>query len=232
MLRLTRPLPSVLDGQQIVVVDVEGNGQREPEIVEIAALPISGATPVQLTDLRIWLVRPRQPITPIVTRKVHGIRNEDVACCPPWRDIAPHVAQLLAGRVLVAHSASVERNILTTHLPGWEPALVLDTMRLARALWPGLIGYGLERLITHARITPPPMQPGQRAHRAGYDAVMTAELFVLLVSHAVVCDGLGWAEIVEAARFPGSARSGDATGDDRTGDGTTTAAEPPEAGLW
>jgi hypothetical protein len=33
MLTLTRPLPSVMDGQQLVVVDVEGNGQREPENV-------------------------------------------------------------------------------------------------------------------------------------------------------------------------------------------------------
>jgi DNA polymerase III epsilon subunit-like protein len=215
MLRLTRPLPPVMDGQQLVVVDVEGNGQREPEIVEIAALPISGPTPVQPADLRTWLVRPRQPITPIVTRKVHGISNDDVAGCPSWRDVAVDVAGTLGGRVLVAHNASVERGILATHLPDWEPVMVLDTMRLARALWPGLAGYGLEHLAAHAEITPPPVQPGHRPHRAGYDALMTAELLIALISHAAQ-DGLGWAEIVEAARSPEATRK----------------KEAPQKGLW
>jgi DNA polymerase III epsilon subunit-like protein len=230
MLRLTRPLSPVLDGHQLVVVDVEGNGQREPEIVEIAALAITGTSPVGAGALRTWLVRPQQPITPIVTRKVHGIRNADVAYCPPWRDIAEAVGAALAGRVLVAHNASVERAILATHLPVWEPPLVLDTMRLARQLWPGLVGYGLERLITHAEITPPPRQPGQHPHRAGYDALMTAELFALLVDHAAGA-GWGWAQIVQAARLPESPSTvvGVRTSGRR---GAAGPADPPEGGLW
>jgi DNA polymerase III epsilon subunit-like protein len=200
-----------MDGQQLVVVDVEGNGQREPEIVEIATLPISGPTPVTPSDLRTWLVRPRQPITPIVTRKVHGISNTDVANCPPWQDIAADVTTTLGDRVLVAHNASVERGILATHLPEWEPVMVLDTIRLARALWPGLAGYALERLAAHAEITLPPLPAGQRPHRAGYDALLTAELLVVLISHAAD-GGLGWADIVAVARYP--------------------QVEPPTEGLW
>ena len=215
MLRLTRPLPPVMAGQQLVVVDIEGNGQREPEIVEIAALPIDGPTPVTSTDLRTWLVRPRQPITPIVTRKVHGISNDDVAGCPPWQDVAAEVASTLGDRALVAHNASVERAVLATHLPGWKPAMILDTMRLARALWPGLVGYALERLAAHAEIALPPLPAGQRPHRAGYDALMTAELLVVLISHATQ-DGLGWAEIIAAARYPHN----------------DTGGEPPQEGLW
>jgi DNA polymerase III epsilon subunit-like protein len=198
MLRLTQPLPPVMDGQQLVVVDVEGNGQREPEIVEIAALPISSPAPVAPTDLRTWLVRPQQPITPIVTRKVHGISNDDVAGCPPWQTIAAEVTGTLHDRALVAHNASVERSVLATHLPEWKPVMVLDTMRLARALWPGLAGYALERLAAHAEITLPPLPARQRPHRAGYDALVTAELLVALVDHAAH-DGHSWAEIVAAA---------------------------------
>lgn len=59
-----------------MVVDVEGNGQQPPEIIEIAALPIDDG---QLGPATTWLVKPRKPISPIVTRKVHGIRNADVA---------------------------------------------------------------------------------------------------------------------------------------------------------
>lgn len=201
MLRLTQPLPPVMDGQQLVVVDVEGNGQREPEIVEIATLPISGPAPVVSTDLRTWLIRPQQPITPIVTRKVHGISNDDVAGCPSWPDVAADVTKTLGDRMLVAHNASVERSILATHLPAWEPMMVLDTMRLARAFWPGLVSYALERLAAHAEITLPPLPAGQRPHRAGYDALLTAELLVVLISHGAQ-DGVGWAEIVAAGRYP------------------------------
>jgi DNA polymerase III epsilon subunit-like protein len=216
MLRLMRPLPSVMDGRQLVVVDVEGNGQREPEIVEIAALPIAGPTPAAPTDLRTWLVRPQQPITPIVTRKVHGISNDDVAACPSWQDVAADVTRTLGDRILVAHNASVERGILATHLPAWEPVMVLDTMRLARSLWPGMPSYALERLAAHAEIILPPLPAEQRPHRAGYDTLLTAELLVVLISHAPQT-GLGWAEIVAAARY---------THKD-TDDG-----EPPQEALW
>jgi DNA polymerase III epsilon subunit-like protein len=219
--RLTQPLPSVLQGQRLVVVDVEGNGRQPPEIVEIATLPLTGTSPVATSDLRSWLVRPAQPITSIVTRKVHGIRNEDVACCPPWREIATDVSVALAGRALVAHNASVERRVLGEHLPGWQPPLVLDTMRLAKALWPDMAGFALDRLVTLADITPPAIEPGQRPHRAGYDAVVTAELLLVLLEDAVTNQGLGWDEVVAAACLPGP----------RSASGAGTA-EAPEAGLW
>ena len=34
------PPPPVLAGKRLIVVDVEGNGQQPPEIVELAAVPI------------------------------------------------------------------------------------------------------------------------------------------------------------------------------------------------
>jgi hypothetical protein len=73
-----------------VVVDVDGNGQREPEIVEIAALAISGTSPVGPGALRTWLVRPQQPITPIVTRKATG--------SPPHPVRSPAAAAVCVGR--------------------------------------------------------------------------------------------------------------------------------------
>jgi len=38
-----------------VVVDVEGNGQRPPDLVELAAVPIIGG---RIGDAQSWLVRP------------------------------------------------------------------------------------------------------------------------------------------------------------------------------
>lgn len=71
-------IPAALHGHDIAVVDVEGNGQNPPEVIEIAIIPVAG-TVVSPGDTRSWLVKPKNPITPIVTHKVHGITNDDVA---------------------------------------------------------------------------------------------------------------------------------------------------------
>jgi DNA polymerase III epsilon subunit-like protein len=147
---VTASLPAALTGQQLAVVDVEGNGQQPPEIIEIAVLPVDGE--VSGEHLRLWLIRPERPINPMVTRKVHGISNEDVAHCPPWSAVATEVEPLLTERTLVAHNASVELNVLTAHLPAWKPPMVLDTLRLAKHVLPNLSGgYGLDNVVRVGR---------------------------------------------------------------------------------
>jgi DNA polymerase III epsilon subunit-like protein len=121
------------------------------------------------------------------------------------------------GGILVAHNASVERRVLAAHLPAWRPPLIFDTLRLAKTVCPNLDGYGLDRLVTHADITPPDARPGQRRHRASYDAWVTAALF------GVLTEGLDWAQIVDAARLG-------ATGDSEQG--TTGRTGEAQRGLW
>jgi DNA polymerase III epsilon subunit-like protein len=197
----TSIIPAALAGHRLVVVDVEGNGQTPPEIIEIALLPVDlGATE---TGMHSWLIRPQQPITGMVTRKVHGISNDDVADSPSWADVATDVTALLDDRVLVAHNASVEHRVLGAHLPDWAPALVLDTLRLAKYVWPGLPdGYGLDKLIAHAELDPGTFaQDGH--HRAGYDTWCTWQLLRRLVE-----DGkLSWDNLVTTAALPGLMRA-------------------------
>lgn len=210
-------------GHDVVVVDVEGNGQQPPEIVEIALLPLTSGREATPANLQTWLVRPARPITPLVTRKVHGISNADVATAPRWDEVASAIATALEHRVVVAHNASVERRILTEHLPTWRPPLLLDTMRLAKSVWPDLPGgYGLDNLIRHAALTPPNLpsditgRDGMRRHQAGYDAWMTAVLLVTLVR-----DGeLDWDQLLTVARLP-----------DPPGP-TTRPATDAQDGLW
>lgn len=78
---LTPELPEALHGRRLIVVDVEGNGQQPPEIIELAALPIDADYGIE-SDMLSWMIRPQKPITAMVTRKVHGIRDGDVADCP------------------------------------------------------------------------------------------------------------------------------------------------------
>jgi exodeoxyribonuclease X len=158
------PPPGALAGQRIAVVDLDGNGHEPPEIVDLAVLPLDpGPVPVRPATLRTWLVRPARPITPAVTRDAHGIRNCEVFACPAWQRVAAEIHDALDGRVLVAHGAAEHHRMLAAHLPGWRPPLVLDTARLDRSARPRLTGgNGPDRLVAHAGLVPPPVEPGRR----------------------------------------------------------------------
>ena len=83
------------------VADVEGNGQRPPDLVELAVLPITDGV---IGEPVSWLVKPSRPITSFAT-SIHGISGKDVASAPAFADIEHEVRRALADRVLVAHNA-------------------------------------------------------------------------------------------------------------------------------
>jgi exodeoxyribonuclease X len=161
-----------------VVVDVEGNGQRPPDLVEAACLPVDAGAP---GSARTWLVRPPRPITEPV-RRIHGIGNADVAAAPAISIVAGEIRAALAGRVVIGHHVHVDLAVLGRELDGWVPPAHVDTLRLAKAVWPGLPSYGLDNLARAAQL-PPPATAGTR-HRAGYDAELTAALFITLAGTA------------------------------------------------
>ncbi|MFI8976890.1 exonuclease domain-containing protein [Nocardia asteroides] len=190
-------VPKALRGKELAVVDIEGNGQAPPEIVEIAILAVSRVD-VMVDEMRSWLIRPTRPITPVVTRKVHGITNADVAQCPVWLEVSDVISAALGDRILVAHNAGVEHRALSERLPEWKPPLVLDTLRLARSVWPGLYGgYSLERLVAYAELDGAAVGGGGH-HRAGWDTWAACRLLVRLVEDS----GYDWDQLVQAAALP------------------------------
>ncbi|NUT53513.1 MAG: 3'-5' exonuclease [Saccharothrix sp.] len=181
----------MLQGHPLVVVDIEGNGGRPPQIVEIAVLPVDG--PVTGHDLRSWLVRPTVPITPFA-RRLHGIGNDEVERKPRWHGVSHEVQPVLTGRTLIAHNAGTEYRVLRAHLPDWQPPLVLDTLTLAKHVWPDLPGYSLDTLVAHADLDTTGIGDG-RPHRAGYDTWCAWLLFRTLVDHA----DLAWDDLIRTA---------------------------------
>jgi exodeoxyribonuclease X len=167
------------------VVDVEGNGQRPPELVELAVVHvIAGA----VGEPQNWLVKPPTKITYMAVR-VHGIHNADVADAPPFAEVAPQVRDALAVDAIVAHNAHVDIGVLAANLDGWRPPLVFDTLKLARRLLPGQPSYRLGSLVAALRLAdgqPPDLVP----HRATYDVLVTARLFVLLAAEAGTLEAL------------------------------------------
>jgi len=160
-----------------VVVDVEGNGQQPPDLVEVAVVPVAEGIIGAPTS---WLVKPPRPVSRIAAR-IHGLANEDVAAAPAFADIGSEVREALDADVLVAHNAHVDVGVLRRHLEGWECPEVLDTLKLARRLLSGQVSYKLGALVTAFSLADG-LPSGLVPHRATYDALMTAQLLVRLAT--------------------------------------------------
>ena len=160
------------------VADVEGNGQQPPDLVELAVLPITDGT---IGEPVSWLVKPPRPIKYFAT-SIHGISGKDVASAPAFADIKHEVRRALADRVLVAHNAHVDIAVLRRELGGWESPEVFDTLKLAKRLIPAQPSYKLGALVKALSLNDG-MLPGLEPHRAAYDVLVTARLFVRLATH-------------------------------------------------
>lgn len=162
-----------------VVVDVEGNGQQPPDLVELAAVPIVDGV---IGEPVSWLVKPETSIKHFATR-IHGLTNKDVADCPTFGDITADVLAALDVDALVAHNAHVDVGVLQRKLGEWKCPEVFDTLKLARRLMPGVGGYRLGNLVETFDLAEG-LSDDLSPHRATYDALVAARLFVLLATKA------------------------------------------------
>jgi DNA polymerase III epsilon subunit-like protein len=168
-----------------VVVDVEGNGQAPPELVELAAVPIVAGV---IEEPVSWLVKPALPIRSFAAR-IHGLTNETVADAPAFDEIAADVRKALDADALVAHNAHVDVGVLQRQLGDWECPEVFDTLKLARRLVPGRGSYRLGSLVESFSLAEE-LPEGLSPHRATYDALVAARLFVLLATKAASLEEL------------------------------------------
>ncbi|WP_329423577.1 3'-5' exonuclease [Streptosporangium sp. NBC_01495] len=184
---------------RLLVVDVEGNGANPPDLVEVATIPIDAGQPVPQSG-NSTLIRPPRPISRFATG-IHHITNQDVDSAPGWESVAPAVQADLDGAWIAAHNAHVDYTVLSRHLPDWQPAGVIDTLRLARATLPDAPAYRLDALLAYTNISVTDISG--RRHRAGFDAHAAALLLVNLAAHYPT-----WEALIAAAvppNMPGAA---------------------------
>lgn len=167
------------------VIDFETTTPRgyRPEPIEVAVISVrtSGA---QLTETARFtaLMRPpgHAPVTPFDTAQT-GITPHMVATRPPAPEVLAQLDGLLSAAqpsLLVAHHAPAEASVLydyRQHCPHLAATHLLDTVRLARAVYPGLRSHGLDALMSALDIPRPPDR-----HRALADVQVTVQLFQLL----------------------------------------------------
>ncbi len=160
-----------------IFLDLETTGlsPRDDGITEIGAVILEAGKPA-----REWstLVRPEKPIPPEIARMT-GISNEMVRDAPAFSEVAPQLAALLEGALLVAHNARFDYGFLKQAFARENMAFfapTLCTARLARELEPDLESAGLDALSARYGLN------GGDRHRALGDARLAHALARHLVT--------------------------------------------------
>lgn len=162
---------------KFVVIDLETTGnlpKRGDKIIQFAAVVIENG---KITKQYSSLINPKRTI-PIFIEELTGLNDEMVKTAPLFSEIASVVAGLLEGAYFVAHNVLFDLSFLQEELiqAGFEGFYgpVLDTVEMARILYPTADGYKLSDLAEKENLN------HDRPHQADSDALVTAELFLIL----------------------------------------------------
>jgi DNA polymerase III subunit epsilon len=154
-----------------VIFDVETTGSAAGKggaITEFGALKLVRG---EVVDQFSTLVNPGRPIDPFVVR-LTGITDRMVSDAPSISEVMPRFEEFVEGCVLVGHNVNFDCSFVTAARGGSPlPNEVLDTLKLARCLVPGLKRYRLSALVSHFGVRQAPN------HRALSDAAATTEVF-------------------------------------------------------
>ena len=197
-----------MTGVKAVALDFESTGvvpelPNEPWQIAIAPI-VDGGVGSGLFD-SLLRVGPR-PFNPHAPGR-HALLREQIATAPTLHELWPQVLARLAGAFIVAHNAGTERSILAAAAPLHAFGPWIDTLPLARAAWPGLPSYELERLTEVFGLTPDIARlcPGRGPHDALYDAVACGALLLHLLRQP------GW-ETLSAEELAEMSRGGSLRG--------------------
>ncbi len=186
----------LLKDLDFVVVDVEATGAKTPpnRLIELGAYRIRGGC---IVNKFMSLVNPEIPI-PRFVASLTGISNEMVRRAPVFADLAPQWLDFVSDSVLVAHNAPFDTSFLNHEISRVYPGhrMVnphLCTVRLSRRALPDLLNHRLDTIASHFSI------PIVSRHRAGSDALATAEIFLLLLTKLEETHGIK--DLAAARRF-------------------------------
>ena len=178
-----------------VVVDIEATGAKMPpnRIIELGAYRISDG---RIVDNFVTLVNPEIPI-PRFVMALTGITNEMVKEAPLFAEVAPKWLEFVADAVLIAHNAPFDTNFINHEISRVYPGhrMInphLCTVTLSRRAVPGLANYRLDTVSDHFSI------PIVDRHRAGSDALATAEVFIRILERL---EEHGVRDLAEARSF-------------------------------
>lgn len=157
----------------IVDIETTGGSPKNSKITEIAIYKHDGE---KVIDEYETLVNPEIPIPKFIAN-LTGINDEMVRSAPKFYEIAKSIVEFTEGCVFVAHNVGFDYGVLRHEFRslGFDYRLPhLCTVRASRQVLPGHESYSLGKLSKALGIVI------KGRHRAGGDALATAELFTML----------------------------------------------------
>lgn len=164
--------------KRYIVVDLETTGNqasREDRIIQFAACFVESG---KRLETYTTFLNPEKPI-PAFIQELTGISPKDVKNAPLFEDVAPIIANLLEDTIFVAHNVSFDWTFLEREMTRAGISLgkmkKLDTVELARIMYPGIDSYKLQDLSDEFNLG------HDKPHRADSDAEVTADLLLHLL---------------------------------------------------
>lgn len=166
------------------IVDLETTGLSPAAdvIIEVAAFKYKNN---ELTDKYTTLIKPIDKDTGTVIHiddfvtNLTGITNEMVSTAPTFKEISKDLYDFLYGDVIVGHNVNFDVNFLRENFLSLDmpfPNNYVDTLRLARRLFPDLPHHRLSDLSDHFGLK------GVH-HRAAGDVEITKEVLEIFRNH-------------------------------------------------
>ncbi len=128
----------------------------------------------RVVDTYYSLINPASRYFSPFNISIHGIRPEDVADAPLFRDIWPDILMFIDEDLLIAHNAPFDIGIVKALLAYYglavPPLHYTDTVRISRVSFPFLPNHKLTTISRHFGFT-------YRAHHALDDAINCAKVF-------------------------------------------------------
>lgn len=167
---------------RFIAFDLETTGTVPgvDQIVEIGAVRFIDGKP---ESVFATLIDPKKPIPPGATA-VNKITDDMVRGKPTIDTILDSFTEFCGDDILVAHNAPFDMQFILADYKRHElPAprgVILDTLPIARKVFPGLANYKLGTLVQHLKI------PGTGFHRAEEDASFAGQLFFEMTKRIMI----------------------------------------------
>jgi DNA polymerase-3 subunit epsilon len=172
-------------------LDLETSGlDPSDQILSVGMVPIRNGV-IEFGAHYYSLVRPVQPgALSVEGIKAHHILPGELEAAPPLPDVLEEIQRRIGQDVLLLHFGSVDMGFLQQSFKAlgrpWIKPVVVDTVVLLARL-----GERRRRLEPHAKPFPTGLAaaraifglPGHLEHHALWDALATAELFLILRNH-------------------------------------------------
>jgi DNA polymerase III epsilon subunit-like protein len=164
---------------EITVLDYESTGSlrgypNEPWQIGMVSLKAGRIDPDSMFEslLRVDINRPFNPHAP----GRHAALRDKIATAPSPQELWPKIKPRLTGFPLCAHNVATEKKFTRAMAPMHQFGPWIDTLKIARKVWPGCSSYALEDLLVMLDLKPgvDELCSGREAHDALYDAVASA----------------------------------------------------------